>query len=67
MSNSLADLTPDTQAAVAQLLAHAQASGYKVRIDSTLRMCDEQAALYAQGRTTPGNIVTNASGCGSQV
>jgi hypothetical protein len=65
MSTSLTDLTPDTQAAVAQLLDHAQAGGYTVRIDSTLRTCDEQAAIYAQGRTAPGNIVTQVQGCGS--
>ena len=29
-------------------------------ITSTLRTFQEQAALYAQGRTTPGPIVTNA-------
>lgn len=29
-------------------------------ITQTLRTLPEQAALYAQGRTTPGNIVTNS-------
>lgn len=33
-----------------------------VRIVQGLRTIDEQNALYAQGRTKPGNIVTNAKG-----
>jgi len=32
------------------------------RIAYTLRTIDEQNALYAQGRTKPGKIVTNAKG-----
>jgi hypothetical protein len=34
--------------------------GYDVRIVSAVRTASEQNALYAQGRTTPGAIVTNA-------
>lgn len=34
----------------------------KPRITYTLRTIAEQDALYAQGRTKPGNIVTNAKG-----
>lgn len=33
-----------------------------LRITMGLRTIAEQDALYAQGRTTPGNIVTNAMG-----
>jgi peptidoglycan LD-endopeptidase CwlK len=33
-----------------------------VRIVQGLRTIEEQNALYAQGRTKPGNIVTNAKG-----
>lgn len=33
----------------------------KVRITQTLRTFPEQAELYAQGRTKPGNIVTKAN------
>ena len=65
MSTSLSDLTPDTQAAVSKLLAHAEGEGLTVRIDATRRTCDEQAALYAEGRTAPGSIVTDVSGCRS--
>lgn len=34
----------------------------QVEINFTLRTIAEQDALYAQGRTTPGKIVTNAKG-----
>ena len=36
------------------------ANGINLLVTSTYRDNDSQAALYAQGRTTPGNIVTNA-------
>lgn len=34
----------------------------RIRIVQGLRTIDEQNALFAQGRTTPGKIVTNARG-----
>ena len=36
--------------------------GIKLRVVSALRTWAEQDKLYAQGRTTPGNIVTKAKG-----
>lgn len=36
--------------------------GVRLRLTHTLRTIDEQNALYAQGRTKPGSIVTNAKG-----
>jgi peptidoglycan L-alanyl-D-glutamate endopeptidase CwlK len=36
--------------------------GYKVRVFQGFRSIAEQDALYAQGRTKPGAIVTNAKG-----
>lgn len=36
--------------------------GVKLRITDGFRSIEEQNLLYAQGRTTPGNIVTNAKG-----
>lgn len=36
-------------------------SGVHPFITQTLRTFEEQAALYAQGRTKPGSIVTNAT------
>jgi peptidoglycan L-alanyl-D-glutamate endopeptidase CwlK len=38
------------------------AKGYDVLITSTYRDIEKQNALYAQGRTAPGAIVTNAKG-----
>jgi peptidoglycan L-alanyl-D-glutamate endopeptidase CwlK len=43
-----------------QLIAFAQAEGIELLITSTLRTFEEQAELYARGRTTPGKRVTNA-------
>lgn len=40
----------------------AKHAGYKLTVVSTLRTYAEQNALYAQGRTKPGNIVTKAPG-----
>lgn len=36
--------------------------GVRLRFSHTLRTVKEQDALYAQGRTKPGKIVTNAQG-----
>jgi hypothetical protein len=43
-----------------QAAAHLGAAARDVRLSSAYRGWAEQAALYAQGRTAPGNIVTNA-------
>jgi peptidoglycan L-alanyl-D-glutamate endopeptidase CwlK len=40
--------------------AHMQYRAMPVKIYCVYRSNDDQAKLYAQGRTTPGNIVTNA-------
>ncbi len=45
-----------------KLIAECKKSGYKVTITQTLRTIEEQDALYTQGRTKPGNIVTKAKG-----
>ena len=39
-----------------------QAEGIWVRVTQALRTIEEQDALYAQGRTAPGRIVTNCRG-----
>lgn len=60
----LASLTPDTRERVEALLSAAREKyGYELKILSARRTCEEQASLYAQGRTKPGNVVTNARGC----
>lgn len=53
---------PDLQARAAKLLAACEAAGIGVKIGETLRTAAEQDELYAQGRTKPGSIVTNAKG-----
>lgn len=64
-STSLQDLTPDARKAAERLIAHAADNGLALKIVSTLRTCTEQDAIYAQGRTTEGMVVTNAPGCRS--
>jgi hypothetical protein len=53
------------QLAARRLISFAKSRGLTVRIDSTRRSCAEQAAIYAQGRTAPGQVVTQVKGCGS--
>lgn len=65
MSTSLEDLTPDTKRVVDRLIELGRVRNIEVRISSTFRTCEEQAAVYAQGRTTPGVISSGASGCRS--
>ena len=59
-SRSLADLHPRVRAMAEQLLAKAAAAGMPLAITFTLRSMESQAKLYAQGRTAPGHVVTNA-------
>lgn len=64
-SQSIEDLTPDTQQAVKRFLALAEDNGIHLKVVSTLRTCADQAEIYAQGRTKPGPVVSNAPGCRS--
>lgn len=64
---NLATLTPNTQAVARKFLSaiiesNRLPSGWSVRIISGTRTYDQQNTLYAEGRTTPGRIVTNAPG-----
>lgn len=43
-----------------EMIRQAYAKGINVQISAGLRTYAEQTRLYNQGRTTPGNIVTNA-------
>ena len=45
-----------------QLVQRAAVAGIKIKIISGLRTYDEQNALYSQGRTSSGKVVTNARG-----
>lgn len=53
---------PRLQELAAKLVEKCQEQGLKIKIGETLRTAEEQDALYAQGRTKPGQIVTNAPG-----
>lgn len=61
-SRKLDDLLPEISAKATRLIVLAKAENIDVLITSTYRDIESQNALYAQGRTTPGNIVTNAKG-----
>lgn len=60
MSARIEDLEPITLALCQAFLDKAAAAGLELRITQTLRTMDQQAKLYAQGRTLPGPIVTKA-------
>jgi peptidoglycan L-alanyl-D-glutamate endopeptidase CwlK len=60
MSRRLEDLAPAVQQRAKALVNAAKDAGVDLLITSTYRSNEEQAALYAQGRTKPGAIVTNA-------
>lgn len=59
-SRSLSDLNPKVAAMCSEFINRCKAQGIDVIITSTYRDSESQNALYAQGRTTPGKIVTNA-------
>ena len=59
-SRSLDDLAAPVRAGAVAMLAKCRAAGIDLLIYCTLRSNSEQAALYAQGRTKPGVVVTNA-------
>lgn len=55
-------LHPELQVCVNKFLEECKKQGLNVLITETLRTQEEQEALYAQGRTKSGNIVTNCRG-----
>ena len=59
-SRSLDDLLPQARERVQAFLDACQAQGIDLLVTSTYRDAESQNALYAQGRTTPGKVVTNA-------
>lgn len=59
-SRSLDDLLPELKPRFEAFLAECEARGYKMVVVCTYRSPEEQDATYAQGRTKPGKIVTNA-------
>lgn len=59
-SRDLDDLHPKVRELCVRFIAECMVDGIDVLITSTYRDNESQAALYAQGRTTPGVKVTNA-------
>lgn len=59
-SRKVEDLDPRFATLARTFLDALKADGMDVLVTCTLRSLDEQTALYAQGRTAPGRIVTNA-------
>jgi len=59
-SRSLDDLAPPAKQRAEAFIAAAKAKGIDLLVTSTYRDSESQDALYAQGRTTPGNVVTRA-------
>jgi peptidoglycan L-alanyl-D-glutamate endopeptidase CwlK len=58
----ITQLHPKLQKTIPVFLAKCEMAGRKIKIGECARTKQEQDALYAQGRTKPGNIVTNAKG-----
>jgi len=58
----LEEVKPELREKVKRLIALARERGYSIVVTQGFRTVAEQNALYAQGRTKPGKIVTNAKG-----
>ena len=59
---SMEDLSPVAHAKLADFVDSATKVGIDVLITCTYRTIAEQDAIYAQGRSVPGHIITNARG-----
>ena len=59
-SRNLDDLVPPVKQRAEAFIAAAKARNIDLLVTSTYRDNESQDALYAQGRTAPGNIVTRA-------
>jgi peptidoglycan L-alanyl-D-glutamate endopeptidase CwlK len=61
-SRSLEDLVPSVKAKAQLFIQRCAESGIDILIYCTYRSKEEQDELFAQGRTKPGDVVTNARG-----
>lgn len=61
-SNAISSLNPYVASLASKFLELNHANNLDVRISTAFRSWDEEDRLYAQGRTIPGDIVTNARG-----
>jgi len=59
---NIATLLPQVQPLARALIESAAAIGIAIKVISGTRTYDEQNALFEQGRSKPGRIVTNARG-----
>lgn len=59
-SRDISRLRPDVEANCRKWLELCKAAGLNVLVTQTVRDKEYQAQLYAQGRTSPGSIVTNS-------
>jgi peptidoglycan L-alanyl-D-glutamate endopeptidase CwlK len=59
-SRSLDELAPPVKQRAKAFIEAAKVKGIDLLVTSTYRDHESQAALYAQGRTTPGDVVTKA-------
>ncbi|MBM3366728.1 MAG: M15 family metallopeptidase [Betaproteobacteria bacterium] len=59
---NIATLLPEVRPIARALVQKAAQAGIRIKVISAPRSYAEQDALYAQGRTRPGNKVTNARG-----
>ena len=62
MCRDLNELNPKVKELAEALLKLCEKEGLNIKIGETYRSIERQDYLYAQGRTRPGNIVTNARG-----
>lgn len=62
MARDIKQLHPRLQEKITELKALCKKEGLNIGIGECFRSVAEQDKLYAQGRTTPGSIVTNAKG-----
>ena len=59
-SRKIEDLHPKVADVCRKFMAECEAQDIDIIITSTYRDAESQNALYAQGRTKPGSVVTNA-------
>ena len=59
-SRDISDLDTRVGNMALHMLAECKAAGIDVLVTSTYRDAESQDALYSQGRTVPGRVVTNA-------
>lgn len=59
-SRQIEELLPQVQTLAKAFIERCKQEGIELLITSTYRDKESQAALFAQGRTAPGKIVTNA-------